>query len=161
MFTMRYIPRGKLLCPESGVDLSLLPPCRTSLAMHIRRVNYQWLVWNNAHLATPTLPEPVNWHGWRLVGGHIDYQWTDGDVVPVELAGLLVDEGTAAMSDIDDAEDCNLEQWHWQWIWGIRWGMNIKLWWTKTLSCDSTCIKVCPDILHYYSITSLSISRLG
>ena len=109
MFTMRYTPRGKLLSPESGIDLSLLPPCRTSLAMHIRRVNYQCLVWNNAHLATPTLPEPADGHGWCLVDGHIDYQWTDGDVVPVELADLLVDEGTAEMSDIDDAEDCNLE----------------------------------------------------
>lgn len=39
-------PRNQLLSSDSGIELSLLPPCRSSLQMHVARVNYQALIWN-------------------------------------------------------------------------------------------------------------------
>ena len=40
-FSERFSPRpGKVLSSYDGVDISLLPPCRDALNMHIRRANY-------------------------------------------------------------------------------------------------------------------------
>ena len=47
---------GEVLTSYNGVDMSLLPPCRESLKMHVRRANYQALIWKKADQATPSIP---------------------------------------------------------------------------------------------------------
>ena len=39
---------GMVLTSYDGVDISLLPPCRESLRMHIQRANYQTLIWKKS-----------------------------------------------------------------------------------------------------------------
>lgn len=105
MFTTRYTPNRQLLSAESGVDLSLLPPCQSSLQMHIKRVNFQCMVWLHADIARPDLPKPDEGHGWVTDrDGQLDYQWTEGDILPIELADLLV-EATSSTQNANDDED--------------------------------------------------------
>ena len=44
---------------NNGIDLSLLPPCHSSLCMHYLRVNYQTFIWRNSHEAMVDVPTPV------------------------------------------------------------------------------------------------------
>ena len=55
---------GEVLTSYNGVDMSHLPPCRESLKMHVRRANYQALIWKKADQATPSIPLPDG-HGWN------------------------------------------------------------------------------------------------
>ena len=56
---------------SDGTDMSLLPPCRSALEMHIKRVNYQTFVWIHAHENSPELPS-VQDNGWKLTGEEIE-----------------------------------------------------------------------------------------
>jgi hypothetical protein len=95
---------GPPLSSYGGIDLSLLPPCRSSLRMHILRVNYQTRIWKNAHLPHPDIPSPVG-HGWRLdETGNLTYEWTRGDIMPQELVDILSESAPDA-NDTDDEED--------------------------------------------------------
>lgn len=79
LFSHKYSPTTASKLPNNqGVDLSLLPPCKTSLENHIRRVNYQCYIWNHAHVAHPSTPTPVG-HGWKLENGELKFDWIKGD----------------------------------------------------------------------------------
>jgi hypothetical protein len=41
---------------SSGMDLSLLPPCRSTLKMHCLRANYQTFIWRKSGTAYPAVP---------------------------------------------------------------------------------------------------------
>ncbi|XP_031342147.1 uncharacterized protein LOC116180846 [Photinus pyralis] len=48
-----------------------LPPTSDALRLHIRRCHYQVYVWENAHIANPSVPCPENC-GWRVDGTTIE-----------------------------------------------------------------------------------------
>ena len=105
-YLTRFTPKNQLLSTESGIDLSLLPPCRSSLRMHIKRANYQSLIWNQTDLAYPELDKPYNGHGWTLKGDALSYQWTDGEMMPLELVDLAVEQGIEGnQKDTEDYYD--------------------------------------------------------
>ena len=80
---------GEVLTSYNGVDMSLLPPCRESLKMHVRRANYQALIWKKADQATPSIPGPDG-HGWNTnVEGELEICWTNGNLMPQELADII------------------------------------------------------------------------
>ena len=100
-FMKKFSPKqGMLLSCYDGVDLSLLPPCRSSLKMHIRKENYQCLILCKAEQATPDIPPPDG-HGWYQENGKLGYQWTDGDLMPKELVDVLIEE----LPDKEDEEN--------------------------------------------------------
>ena len=49
LFVKRFELKGQVLNSYNGIDMNLLPQCRSSLEMHIKRVNYQVYVWLRAH----------------------------------------------------------------------------------------------------------------
>ena len=51
MFLRKYSSSSgsNVINVSDGTDMSLLPPCRSALEMHIRRVNYQVFIWVRAH----------------------------------------------------------------------------------------------------------------
>jgi len=98
MFMTRYTPKDQLLSSESGIDLSLLPPCRSSLRMHAVRANYQALIWNQADIACPVVPKPENGQGWVLKGDTLAYQWTEDEMLPEDLVDLVLEQ-------VDNEED--------------------------------------------------------
>ena len=90
-FLQRFSAKASaLLSAYDGIDMSLLPPCRDTLVMHIRRVNYQAYIWNLADKATACIPSPVE-HGWLLNDGVLDFKWMQGDLMPQDLADVLVE----------------------------------------------------------------------
>ena len=77
-----------------GVDLSLIPPCRSVLKMHIKRVNYQVLLWKKSFMPNPNLPPPEE-HGWKQSdeAGLLDFDWCEGSVMPNELIDVASMDG--------------------------------------------------------------------
>ena len=51
--------RFELYCAKGGkVDPEALPPCRTSLRLHMKRANYQAAIWRRAVIPHPDIPSP-------------------------------------------------------------------------------------------------------
>ena len=69
------------------IDLSLLPPCRSSLRLHIQRSNYIARIWRQANLDVMDLEPPQN-HGWNE-----DYslKWPSV-MVPEDIVRSIEDE---------------------------------------------------------------------
>lgn len=89
---------------KSGLDLSLLPPCKASLDMHIKRANYQSFIWKKAHIGFVSMPLPMA-HGWQMKDNELECTWSEDDnILPQELVDLL---GKKENVDTDDdaAED--------------------------------------------------------
>ena len=99
MFIIRYSPKNRLLSSDTGIDTSLLPPCRSSLRMHIQRANYQTMIWNQAHVQYPELPQPHDGQGWEMNEQTLSHKWSEGDILPQELVDLTVEQ------EGDDTED--------------------------------------------------------
>ena len=94
---------GEVLTSYNGVDMSLLPPCRESLKMHVRRANYQALIWKKADQATPSIPGPDG-HGWNTnVEGELEICWTNGNLMPQELADIITGPLNPSSEDEEDA----------------------------------------------------------
>ena len=57
--------------------------------MHVRRANYQVLMWEKADQATPSIPGPDE-HGWKTnVEGGLEICWMNGNLMPRELADII------------------------------------------------------------------------
>lgn len=100
------VKSGGVLSSYTGVDMSLLPPCHRSLRMHIKRANYQALIWYQADHPNPNIPQPEE-HGWRIASGQLEINWTDGDLMPQDLVDLLPedDQGSNDHQEEDQEED--------------------------------------------------------
>ena len=91
-FLARFTSKpGMLLSSYNGVDMSLLPPCKDALRMHIRCANYQALIWYQADQTVQNLP-PADGHGWCTTDGKLEIKWTEGDMLPQELVDIMLDE---------------------------------------------------------------------
>ena len=72
-----------------GMDLSHLPPCRSSLRKHIQRANYQAMIWkqSDCNYQELTIKE---YHGWNKNGdGNLVVDWNDADVFPKNIVDIL------------------------------------------------------------------------
>ena len=87
---------------SDGTDMRLLPPCRSDLEMHIRRVNYQVFIWVHAHENSPELPT-IQDRGLKLSERDIEYQWTKENlIVPQQLVEILCSQNTDMGDDQQD-----------------------------------------------------------
>jgi len=104
----KYIERfsakpGEVLTSYNSVDMSLLPPCRESLKMHVRRANYQALTWKKADQATPSIPGTKNGHGWNTnIESRFEIYWTNGNLMPQELADIITGPLNPSSEDEED-----------------------------------------------------------
>ena len=78
----------KLLFEKDNADLSLLPPCNSSLQLHIDRANYQTLVWKQSLNAYPELPS-LEESGWKFENDQLAIRW-GYKMFPSELEEVLV-----------------------------------------------------------------------
>ena len=106
LFIQKYQPMsGNLLTSGDGIDLSLLPQCRDSLSVHIRRANYQALVWNSAQDCFPDIPEPIG-HGWAIDDmGNLIYDWTKGDIMPQELIDIISETESGEENELTNGDE--------------------------------------------------------
>lgn len=105
-FMQRFSAKKGVLSTDAGVDISLLPPCKSSLSLHIRRCNYQAAIWRRSlephhHLADPLL------HGWVQGAEGLEFQWTHEEMMPRDLESILV--SNPPNFDYDDTEAEELE----------------------------------------------------
>ena len=69
------VKEGQVINSYIGKYMSLLPPCKSSLEMHIKCVNYQVYVWLHAHKKFPNLSR-VEESGWNInPKDNIEYEW--------------------------------------------------------------------------------------
>jgi len=97
-----------------GIDLSLLPPCRSSLALQAARANYVAYLWKNSHMAEMDIPSPIG-HGW-MEGSDcgLAVQWTSGNILPQQLVDIIANDaendlGSSASVEQEVEEDCELD----------------------------------------------------
>jgi len=105
MFQSRYsigLPQSMLSARSSGIDLSLLPPCRGSLRKHALRANYQAFIWRHAHIAELELPSPIGC-GWNVKDDTLKIDWVDGDIIPTQLVDILAEQSSD--DDVQEAEE--------------------------------------------------------
>ena len=89
-------------CVQNGVDISLLPPCRSSLKKHCQRVNYQAYIWKHAHIPQLELPSPIGC-GWKLdQEGHFIVDWIE-NALPQQFVEVLT-ESAHRESEVETLE---------------------------------------------------------
>ena len=77
--------RYQLHCAKAGnVEPEGLPPCKSSLQLHITRANYQTGTWRRAIFPLPEVPLPGG-HGWEIAEGEITVKWLNSKPAPEEI----------------------------------------------------------------------------
>ena len=67
------------------------------------KANYQALIWKKADQATPSIPLPDG-HGWNTnVEGELEICWTNGNLMPQELADIITGPLNPSSEDEEDA----------------------------------------------------------
>ena len=88
------------------IDLTLLPPCRMSLHLCIRRSNYIARIWRQAETDMMELENPKD-HGWN---DDFSLQWPE-DVFPTDVMRQLDDEITKESDyDTDSDDEVDLDE---------------------------------------------------
>ena len=87
-------------------DLSCLPPCKTSLLLHIKRSHYVSMIWRLAHHPILNLESPEK-YGWTR---ELDIQWVD-EPFPDDVSDLLMGicEGAEVEPELE-ALDSEMEE---------------------------------------------------
>ena len=67
----------------------MIPPCKSSLRLHILRTNFVASIWKNTHCETINTPD-VTEHGWNADGTIEQIQ----EAFPENNIEFLMDEGT-------------------------------------------------------------------
>jgi len=113
LFKARYQPNAtnKRLGQDDGIDLSLLPPCRSSLKMHALRANYVAYTWKQAHVTHPEIPSLLGLGWTHDAEGVLAIQWSQGDIMPQGLLHVLACQSPADPEDAEEdiEEDCEID----------------------------------------------------
>ena len=76
--------------------------------MHCLRVQYQTLIWRQAHVAYPEIPSPIGC-GWKSSPDNgLIIDWIDGDMMPAQLADILA--STMLDQNDEQIEDATIDQ---------------------------------------------------
>ena len=70
------------------VEPEALPPCCSSLKLHIFKANYQSAIWRCAVFPVPEVPPPHG-YGWEVCGDSISIQWLGSNPAQEEILELL------------------------------------------------------------------------
>lgn len=84
----------------TGIDSSMLPPCKSVLVQKIKRSNYAASLCKGAILANPCTWDPEE-NGWKLANGKYMIKWFEGSEVPDNLCSHI-DDDTLDPQDSDD-----------------------------------------------------------
>ena len=115
IFKSQYEPKSEKnsFSIHNGIDMSLLPPCVSSLRLHSLRANYQTFIWKHSHVGYTDLPMPEG-NGWtKNEMGILCVDWTSGDIMPQQLVDILSDNEKDKRDPVpqsDDVEDDDDEE---------------------------------------------------
>jgi hypothetical protein len=83
--------RYEMHCAKGGkVDPQALPPCLSSLRLHVTRANFQAAIWRRATIPCPEIPSPQG-HGWEVdnESNEVKFVWLGSKPAPEEVLELL------------------------------------------------------------------------
>ena len=83
--------RYEIHCAKGGkVEAEALPPCESSLRLHVTRANYQAAIWKRAIVPLPVIPSPCG-HGWEVDNNSnvVKVVWLGSKPAPEEVLELL------------------------------------------------------------------------
>ena len=81
--------RYAIFCTKKGdIESHQLPPCQDSLRNHIRRSNYQSLIWNRCPLPHQRIAA-LEQHGWEYDGEVVSVKWMNGPPAPDAVLAFL------------------------------------------------------------------------
>ena len=72
----------------SGAESHEIPPSKDALVLHIKRANYQALVWRKALDPAFVPPSPVE-NGWKMNNGCLDIEWITKEPAPRAVLELI------------------------------------------------------------------------
>ena len=90
------------------LDCALLPPCRKTLQMKIRRAQYVAMLWNNASTAAPMTGHSPCDYGWSLDDkGRLLPKWFEGSEIPDNLLKRSTEEDMSSGDEerLPDSEE--------------------------------------------------------
>ena len=96
MFTKKHTAQNKV------IDLSNLPPCQSSLLLHMERANFVAAMWKlsiHAHVECPEIAH----HGWNTDGS---IRWVE-ETFPDDIVELILDEDSDGETDQIYESDSN------------------------------------------------------
>ena len=82
------------------MDISLLPPCRSSLRLHILRANVVARIWIQADQQRIELPD-LTQHGWNI---SLEIKWVE-KAFPHEIEELLVQTDNKLVIEDEEESD--------------------------------------------------------
>ena len=83
--------RYQIHCDRGGkVEPEALPPCESSLRLHVTRANYQAAIWRGAIILRPVIPSPHG-HGWEVdnISNVMKSVWLGSKPNPEEVPEIL------------------------------------------------------------------------
>ena len=87
--------------PSKKFETALIPPPKTSLLEHCKRVNFEVGKWKRSHIQYPFIPSPFADNGWRQEeNGILQPVWYQGDMLPQSIINELSSD-----TEIDDTEE--------------------------------------------------------
>ena len=84
-----------------------MPPCQKTLKLHIKRTNYQTLIWRMSSFSQPQVPSAEG-NGWKVdISGLLEIDWYDDNFVPNKLLDILSDkcQSKEIEQDTDEEEE--------------------------------------------------------
>ena len=106
----RYLKMTSVCCPDDlnvinptkKFDTAFIPPPKTSLYEHCKRVNYEVGKWKRSHIKFPVIPSPFADNGWCQDSDNIlQPVWYQGNMLPQSIINELPD----GKEDDDEDED--------------------------------------------------------
>jgi len=84
-----------------GIDISLLPPCRSALKCHCLRADYQTFIWTHSHIRDPALPLSTGC-GWKLGDDKkLEIEWDTDSIMPQALIDILEEQSATGEADME------------------------------------------------------------
>ena len=106
-FMSRFKPKKNKLDTNVSIDIPLLPPSHSSLYLHAKRCNYQSAIWRRATDRNVNISEPTN-HGWIITEKGLEIEWIHSDMMPTDLAAILVSNPPTEEDEINELDPPSL-----------------------------------------------------
>ena len=107
MVVERFKPTSGILSRMEGTDICLLPPCKDSLTLHIKRVKIQ--IWRRALEGFTEIPSPVG-NGWEWAqNDNLIICWFETNILPPELNDVPEAENKDFCAEHSDSNNDDIE----------------------------------------------------
>ena len=95
-----------IINPTKKFDTAFIPPAKTSLIEHCKRVNFEVGKWKRSHVKFPIIPSPFNDNGWwKDENDVLQPVWYQGDMLPQTIVNELPETETDESEEVEEEEE--------------------------------------------------------